>query len=60
MPTYLYQCSRCEEQPITITKPMTMASQPEPCPVCRRAMERVYTVPAGHVVRGTPGYHRPR
>lgn len=59
MPTYNYRCGRCDED-IPVEKPMSKATEPEPCPICHRPMERVFSAVPARVKGGTPGYHRPR
>lgn len=59
MPAYDYACKRCI-QTVRIMKAMDKAANEERCPSCQEPMDRIYTAPAGHVQRGTPGFHRPR
>lgn len=59
MPTYEYRCNYCDDG-LTVTKPMDQASAPEPCPICRRPMEKLVPLVNARVKGGTPGYHRPR
>lgn len=58
-PVYEYRCGRCDEA-VSVVKPMAQATEPEPCPICRRPMVREFTPIAPHVKSGTPGFHRPR
>ena len=58
MPRYDYRCPKCDED-VPVIKPMSQAEQPEPCPICKRIMQRVFSPVAARVKGGTRNYHGP-
>lgn len=58
-PTYDYRCARCDDG-LTVVKPMSAANEPEPCPVCKRPMDKLVPLTNFRVQGATPSFHRPR
>lgn len=57
---YAYHCSKCDID-VEMRKPMSLAERAEPCPYCRRILDRVYTPQhVGKFPGRTPPFHKNR
>ena len=48
MPTYDYECSKCNKQ-VEIDKPMKDSHRQEKCEICGQVMEKLLSAPAFHL-----------